>query len=340
MNLHQMKTQLNENHIKIFDALGIKYEIVGDNIYSTCPAHNESDNPRAFSYSISRGLWKCWTRDCQIEHKNDILGLIKAVLSKQLGYDISFTEVVSWCKTILNYNGNTTNNIKKEDIHADLSNIVSIFGSNKIINNNHQAISIDQYKIQFPSKYFIHRGFHKNTLDYFKVGDCLDMSVMRERAIIPIHDDTGENIVGIIGRTTNEYRIPKFLLYPKGFNKRFYLYNYHRALKRASETSCIFIVEGQGDVWRLYEAGVHNAISIFGKTITKEQEAKINKMPVTHLIILTDNDQSGRESKIQIKRQLGRAYKLSFPKLQHKDVGEMSLANIQKQILSQLQGCY
>ena len=60
---------------------------------------------------------------------------------------------------------------------------------------------------------------------------------MKDRAIIPIHNDTGESVVGIIGRATKHYRTPKFLFYPTGFNKRHYFYNYHRALKRAKETS-------------------------------------------------------------------------------------------------------
>ena len=42
---------------------------------------------------------------------------------------------------------------------------------------------------------------------------------------------TGESIVGIIGRSTKDYRMPKFLFYPTGFDKRYYFYNYHRAIK-------------------------------------------------------------------------------------------------------------
>jgi DNA primase len=163
---------------------------------------------------------------------------------------------------------------------------------------------------------------------------------MRGRAIIPIHDDTGTDYVGMIGRTTKEYVSPKFLIYPKGFDKRHFFYNYHRAIPKAIETSCLYIVEGQGDVWKLYEAGVFNVVSIFGKTISKEQENKLIKLPITHLVILTDNDQAGREAKVKIKRQLSRFYKLTFPKMLNKDVGDMSIEQIQNQILSKLKGTY
>jgi DNA primase len=90
----------------------------------------------------------------------------------------------------------------------------------------------------------------------------------------------------------------------------------------------------------MYEAGVINAVSIFGKTLTEQQIDKLLKLPITHLIILTDNDQSGKESKVQIKRQLGRIYKLSFPKITEKDIGDMTIEKIQTSILSNMKGTY
>ena len=63
-------------------------------------------------------------------------------------------------------------------------------------------------------------------------------------------------------------------------------------------------------------------------------------IPITHLIILTDNDQAGRESKVQIKRQLGRMFRLTFPALSHKDIGDMKVKDIKLNILSQLRGTY
>ena len=134
--------------------------------------------------------------------------------------------------------------------------------------------------------------------------------------------------------------MPKFLFHPTGFNKRNYFYNFHRAIKRAVETSCLYILEGQGDVWKMYEAGVQNAVSIFGKTLTNEQEEKLYKLPITHLIVLTDNDQAGRESKVQIKRQLSRTYKITFPTLSSKDIGDMNIKDIKSNILFNLKGTY
>jgi len=338
MELNQIKQKLIENYDLVFNSLGITYENINDNLYCVCPIHDNSDNPRAFSFSTKRGLWKCWTRDCQNDHKNDVFGLIQAVLSKQSGSIVTFSDTLNWSKNILGINQSIIkSNTKEASPYEDVLNIVDIFKKTK------QATNVGfnfNYNITYPSKYFIDRGFSKETLRHFSVGDCYECPQMKYRAIIPIHDDEGKNVVGIIGRSIKEYRIPKFLIYPAGFNKKYSLYNYHRAIEKARETSCLFVVEGQSDVWRLYEAGVHNAVGLFGKTITKEQEEKLYKMPITHIIVLTDNDQAGRESKVEIKRKLGRMYKLSFPQIFGKDVGEMPIDKIKTNILSSLKGTY
>jgi 5S rRNA maturation endonuclease (ribonuclease M5) len=61
-------------------------------------------------------------------------------------------------------------------------------------------------------------------------------------------------------------------------------------------------------------------------------------MPITHMVILTDNDQAGREAKIQIKRQFSRMYRLSFPVFKKKDVGDMQINEIKDVILGQIKG--
>ena len=102
----------------------------------------------------------------------------------------------------------------------------------------------------------------------------------------------------------------------------------------------MFLVEGQGDVWKLYESGVYNAVGLFGKDVSSTQRTLLLKSGVTTLIILTDNDQAGRESKIKIKRELGRLFNLVFPKMHTKDLGDMSTEQIHDQILTDLKGCY
>lgn len=339
MNLQKIKKKLNSEAQSVFEKLGMKCEVFNDNIYSTCPIHEGSDNPRAFSFSQDKGIWKCWTRDCQSEYKNDIFGLIIGSLSAQTGKQLEFKDALNWISSEFNiskykYNNSPVSSEDEDDFSILIKNL-------KSVDKAYQDIEINNsYDCNIPSLYFNGRGFTKSTLKYFGVGDCSEEGIMKDRAVIPIHNDDGKLLVGLIGRSVKEYRQPKFLFYPSGFNKRYYLYNYHRAKQRAIETSCMYILEGQGDVWKMHEAGVKNAVSIFGKTISKEQANKLSKLPITHLIILTDNDQAGREARVKIQRDLSRMYKLSFPRLSEKDIGDMSIKKIKENVLNNLKGTY
>jgi 5S rRNA maturation endonuclease (ribonuclease M5) len=342
MDLNQIKNELKKNYELVFQKLGIEYDVMGDNLYSTCPIHGNSDNPRAFSYSIQRGYWKCWTRGCQDDHKSDIFGLIGGVLSQQNGSEVAFRDVLKWSCDLLQINGSikkSKNTIRlAPDPYEDLINVINIFKVNNR-NEKEKLLHLDKDKWKH-SSYFVSRGFAQQTLTHFDVCENIDIQAMKDRAVAIIHSDDGSSVVGLIGRSVKEYKIPKYLIFPKGFDKKFYLYNYHRAIERAKQTSTLFIVEGQCDVWRLYEAGVYNAVGIFGKDISKEQETKIHQMPVTNLIVLTDNDQAGREAKTQIKRQFNRSHNIYFPKFDAKDIGDMSIKDIQDKVLIDLKGLY
>lgn len=332
MNLKQIKKQLTDNPEEVLRKLNMDCEVFGDNIYSVCPVHESSDNPRAFSFSKKHGIWKCWTRGCQNQYKNDIFGLIRGVLSHQHGLEVNFGKVLSWINKEfgISADGRTTQTKERPEIeNSDFDNLIK---------HLKYDVSFPEIKnvelntdIEIPSKYFMNRGFRSSTLKHFKVGDCFDKaSKLYERACIPIYNDYGDKTIGYIGRAIKEYKIPKFLIYPKGFDKRFTFYNLNGAMSHIKQSNSVYLVEGQGDVWRLYESGIYNAIGMFGCSLTREQEKKLQQLPITHIIILTDNDQTGRESKIQLQRQLGRFYKLSFPKFANKDIGDMSVEQLKK----------
>jgi len=339
MNLKKLKKKLNTEAEIVFKKLDMKYEVFNNNIYSTCPIHEGSDNPRAFSFSLDKFIWKCWTRDCQYEYQNDIFGIIHGALSAKEGKNLEFKDVLKWIASefnISNYSSYSSS-IDSED-EDDFAILIKQF---KTKNKQIKDVEIpNNYNINIPSEYFNSRGFNKSTLKYFSVGDCEENGIMKERAIIPIHDSEGKKLVGLIGRSTKHYRSPKFLFYPTGFNKSNYFYNYHRAIKKAQDKSCIFITEGQGDVWKLYESGVKNAVSVFGKSISEAQISKLMKTSVTKIVVLMDNDQAGREAAMEIYRKLNRSHKLIFPRLSSKDIGDMSTSKIKKMILSNLKGLY
>ena len=338
LDLKKLNSDAFDSVEKILEYLQIEFEDLGDNLYCACPIHEGSDNDRGFSISKELKMWKCWTRSCNDDYGNDMFGLVRGVLSKQLGEEAEFKDALRTICKALDINSNSSGKEKKKKKKPDeFVRLVNIF-SDASPSKSSRA-SVDEIQALKASEYFMSRGFSLKTLEHFGVGDCYNKdSEMYQRAVTPIHDDQGV-LSAYIGRAIREYRKPKFL-FTSGFDKRRFLYNYHRAIAKASEKSCLFITEGQGDTWRLFECGIENCVGIFGKSLTKQQEQKILNSGITKIVVLTDNDQAGRESKVQIQRKLARNFKLFFPRFSGKDIGDMSKKNIESKILPQVRGLY
>lgn len=340
-DLKKLKDLIYKNLDMIFANLGIEAEQRGDNLYCNCPIHSDSDNPTGFSYNTEKNLWKCWTNNCHEEYNRDIFGLICGVLSKQSGEKVSFGHCVSWAKKILNLDDKEINNVEVLK-SAPVDNITSIMNKfNEEVEVPKDSIGKD-WPCDVPSEYFkTKRNYSTEVLKEFEVGDCQDRSSsMRFRSVIPIYNDDGTQRVGSIGRSYLDYIEPKFWIEP-GLDKKNYLYGLDKAKERSIQTSTLFLVEGQGDVWRLWECGVRNAVGLFGKEIYEPQVNKINKLGITNLVILLDHDQPGREAKTKIKRYFDRLFRLIFPPIRtRKDIGQMAPKDIDEKILKNLKGLY
>jgi len=319
---------------KLLDSFDLDYRRDGDNIFMKCPIHEGSDNPNGLSFSIEKQMWRCWTRGCHENLSSDIWGFIKGVLDTD-----SFSDALRHvCKV---YEVDGAKGFKQQTTqvpHGDFNTLVNRFRTKEQNKAKSQEVFIGPFpaKMLDGSPYFESRGFKKGTLSFFDVKDS-DSLVMRNRSIIPItyRGDT----VGFIARSTKEWVQPKYL-FSDGFRKTDYLYNYDNAIEKAQKVNCLFLVEGQGDVWKLYEAGVDNVVGLFGKDISKQQKRLLLNSGITRLVVLTDNDQAGRESKIKIKREMSRLFKLVFPKMHTKDLGNMFLEKIKKDILEDLKGYF
>lgn len=333
LDLKKVKQIIFNDINLLLDDLGLEYEEVADNIFMRCPIHEGSDNKQGVSISLTKQAWRCWTRGCHENLNTDIFGFIRGVMD-----DASFSEVLKYICKLYNVNDakTKTRSIKKTADDGDgFASVVKIFNRN---NKKSDIVDFIPVTTRGNSPYFESRGFSKQTLKHFGVEDCSDkFSSMRHRSIIPINSEN--KLIGYIARSTKGWLQPKYL-FSEGLKKTDYLYNYDNAIEPAHKNSCMFLVEGQGDVWKLYEAGVYNAVGLFGKDISGIQRQLLTKSGATSLVVLTDNDQAGRESKIKIKRDMGRLFNLVFPKMYTKDLGNMSVEKIKDEILTNLRGCY
>lgn len=330
---------------RLLESFNLDYTQDADNIFMKCPIHSGSDNPTALSMSLDKKMWRCWTRGCHDHYQSNIFGFVKGMLDTD-----SFSDALRYICKLYDVNQakenhdntNYRNNNTDSDDAFDFGKVISsIKKPRKANGHSGEYVSGSRPTTEkTPSPYFISRGFEPATLEHFGVRDTPagTSGVLRHRSIIPINDSNGD-YCGYIGRATRDFIQPKYI-FSKGIRKSDYLYNYHRAVNSLVHLDAIFLVEGQGDVWKLWECGVNNVVGLFGKDISTTQKSLLLTSGVTTLVVLTDNDQAGRESKIKIKRDMSRLFKLVFPKMHTKDLGNMFVENIQENILKDLKGYY
>jgi len=320
LDLNKVRDIIFQDIYKLLDSFDLEYVQDADNIFMKCPIHEGSDNPQGLSISLDKQVWRCWTRGCHEHYNCNIWGFVKGMLDTD-----SFSEALKYVCKVYDVNGASKdgNNTNSSSTSDDFSALVRKIKRPTFSTETSRAKEdiIRPKTDPAPSPYFISRGFDEKTLEFFGVRDIPSNTTgfLRHRAIIPIWDNAGI-YCGYIGRATRDFVQPKYI-FSKGIRKSDYLYNYHNATR--SMVSTLFLVEGQGDVWKLWENGVENAVGLFGKDISSEQRKLLLQSGATTLVILTDNDQAGREAKIKIKRDLGRLFKLKFPSMNTNDIGNM-----------------
>lgn len=344
LDLNKVREIIFQDIYKLLDSFNLEYTQDAENIFMKCPIHEGSDNPFGVSIALDKQVWRCWTRGCHDHYSCNIWGFIKGCLQTD-----SFSDALKYVCKLYDVNGASKNgpsssNNDSDKPDAEFSQLVrKIKGSRRTDRSSCEVEHVSRPKTEScPSPYFIARGYEQETLRFFGVRETPSdtRGVLRRRAIIPIWDNAG-TYCGYIGRATVPYIEPKYI-FSKGIRKSDYLYNYHNAISELARPSMdtLFLVEGQGDVWRLWECGVKNAVGLFGKDVSSQQRKLLLNSGATRLVVLTDNDQAGRESKIKIKRELGRLFKLVFPKMHTKDLGSMICEQIDKNILQDLRGYY
>jgi len=325
--------------IDIFEYFGIHdYFNTDTMIIGPCPIH-EGDNSQAFNINVDPdseyyGAWFCNTKHCHNEG-NDIIALIGLLLSAKTNKEYSFRDVLRFSnKFTENVNLDFSSSIVKQDT---LSSILEKNSKMRIKGE----FTRDQVRnrLTIPCKYYVSRGFSPEVLDYFDVGTCEDpKSAMYKRAVFPIYDENDEYMVSCVGRTICEDQ--RKWINKKGFNKSSFLYNYGKAVREIENSGTIILVEGQGDVIRLHEAGIRNAVGIFGSHLSDSQVFLLQKSGALNIVIMTDNDEAGNNCREEMKEKLKYSFNIFDVITPTNDIGDMSVAQIDELIKPQMKGLF
>ena len=337
--IFQICENLVERLPELLTSLEIEYVEYPNRYSFACPVHG-GDNPEGcsiFTYGMtSKGNWQCWTNHCEDDYTNSIFGFVRGALSESRGRKIPLNEVAGWCSNFFNMSIEDLE--RAEGRQERRVNILDVFNRSierEILNISREEI---RSRINIPAEYYVDRGFCRETLDKFDVGFCSEKNrPMSGRVVVPVYDED-YNYMGCVGRSINDQMSPKWM-HSKGFKKSL-LYGLNIATKYIKLTKTVILVEGQGDVWRMHEAGHKNCVGIFGSSINDDQLLLLEQSGALNVVILTDSDGAGNKACDQIIKKCGRRFNYYRPDITTKDVGDMSVEQIKEELHPQLKGLF
>jgi hypothetical protein len=325
------------------------YRMLDNMVITSCPIHG-GDNTSALNLYYTGdsycGNWKCRSHKCEEYFKSSIIGFIRGCLSKNK-YDwqkpgdqmISFQEALDFATQFVNKDIKDIKVSRKQKEKSSFVNTIKYINNEQ--NNNEKIASrvsrqMIRNNLSIPSQYFISRGFSKDILNKYDVGDCIKPNKeMSNRAVVPVYDNDHKFMTGCSGRTiTNE--TPKWR-HSSGFKSENMLYNYWYAKQHIQTTGCVILVESPGNVWKLEEAGIHNSVALFGSNLADKQKMLLDISGAMTIVTIMDRDEAGDKAATQIYNKCHRTYIVKNIKIEnYNDIAEMPLSEIETQIKHKL----
>lgn len=322
----------------VLPRFGIQFEMTDELIQCCCPLHG-GDNPSAFTINVDPeseylGVFACWSRECHLDHINTCIGLVRALLEIKHDRSVNFHEAVEHCIELV---GIDPEKLEEEAANLDFSNNPSkdeIYRRKREANKR-KGVTRDRVRssLSMPAKYYLNRGYSESVLNEFDVGVCDNPNKpMHDRVVVPVYDDDFENYVGCVGRVMHENYNGRKWVNEKKFNTGVWLYGYWLSKPFVKSSKSVILVEGQGDVWRLWEAGIKNVVGIFGCTLTDAQARILETSGAMNIVLLTDSDEAGQKGRKSIRKKCERVFNIVEVELPTKDVGELTVKEIEENI--------
>jgi hypothetical protein len=346
-----------KNLSDLYEYFGVRYVKTPKIMISNCFIHG-GDNKQALSLYYNadyRIHYKCRSHHCEKQFGTSLLSMVRGALS-HLKHDwkspgdqvVSFYEAVEFLIKRYDIEGGV-----KSYTNHDFTNLVKAMTP---VERKRGHIDRAYYlkHIKVPSEYFLGRGFSKEVLVKYDVGDCFsDGKPMFERATVPIYDEEGSGILGFSGRSMHEqckkchqYHHPErecVDIWPKWRNTRLEkekcLYNYHYAKSFVQDLQTIILVESPGNVWRLEEAGIHNSVALLGTALNLPQKEIIDESGAINIIVIMDNDENnaGQLAAEEIASKCRRIYNTHILQISKEDIACMSVDEVRKELLPQIE---
>jgi 5S rRNA maturation endonuclease (ribonuclease M5) len=330
-----LSESLRDRLDEVLDHFGVDYGSDESRYFCACPIH-EGDNEQACSIFYGHQAdvinWACYTHHCEDAYGKGIFNFIRGLLERRYNKPQKMGHAIQWVEKFLNFKDDGSFDDEGYKDKVDFIKMVRSLNTN----NNHTETKIHRSSvlnnIEIPSQHFIDRGYSSEILRRYDVGTCKKKNKpMSGRIVVPVYDDNYEYMVGCVGRTVypecilcNKWHSPNYACpvtprekaiwnkwknSPK-FKAERYLYNYWFSKNHILNDGVVILVEGQGDVWRLEEAGIKHSVGLFGTSLTPDQNRILNRSGAMNLIIWADPDEAGETATEKIEKQCGNMYNI------------------------------
>lgn len=309
----------------ILNTLNIPYVIKCSSMINIlCPVH-QSEDFSSSSIRLRDGRWTCWSRSCHNDVGAHFINLI--------GWALAQKGMGSW---------------------MDICNLIDN-PSFKPVDRPEQIITQSEFDpakyptISTPSNYYVGRGFSKDILTKFNIGDCT-VGPYADKAIVPIKNSKNK-LIGFTARSfwpkcsKCNYHHSPYQLCINDDNKYSHFYKkwiHSKGLKTSVspynieniKTDKVAVIEGPSCVWRLYQFGI-DSIACLGKEFTVGHKKALKSIGVSKILFISDNDEAGLLFKQKFIKNNSKDFEIYLPKAcVEKDVSEMSELTIKNNILA------
>lgn len=270
----------------ILDHYGFLAElkVKGDRAVGKCPLH-EGSNPNQFSVSFSKNAFQCFSGHCRA--KGNILDF---VATKE---GISIREAGLKIQDWFSVKAEKPEDRPERDKPAG-----------PLEKKENRPLSFELKGLDPDHPYLRERGLSPETVAHFGVGFYAGRGILKNRIVIPIHNEFGD-LLAYAGRVVDDEAIseenPRYKI-PGTFHKELALFNFHRVLKLGDHAT---LVEGFFDAMKLHELGLQDGIALMGSFLSQEQEELIVQH-FSYVTILMDGNDAGRMVQEEAKNRLSR----------------------------------
>ena len=259
----------------------------GANLWGLCPFH--SDRHPSMSVSPSRGIFKCFV----CGEGGNALKYVQQVEG------ITFVEAVRMLAA--------KKNIEiPEDMEESPEEKKRRLEREKLVRDNEQRQN--EYERageseQSFSEYLEKRSISREAAKAFGLGWC-SAGEFRNRITYPFYSQSGV-VVGWTARTLDPNERAKYKNSAESvlFKKDSLLFGLRQASKDIQHEKCVYIVEGQNDVIRMWMCGFRNTVAGSG-TAFGEKQVQLLRRYCDEAILMYDGDNAGQAATLKSMKLL------------------------------------